>query len=146
MTLDDVRIATPCPASWADMSGDDRKRQCAECRLNVYNLSAMTRAEATAFLEQSEGRVCVRFYRRIDGTVLTSDCPVGLATTARLRLGKLVAGLLAMASAVFWAVGATHVDWRNSSLLKPVLTWFEGDRLIQGERVTMGIAPPRRNR
>ena len=44
--LDDIQIATPCSASWDDMRGDDRVRHCGDCRMNVYNLSEMTRAEA----------------------------------------------------------------------------------------------------
>jgi hypothetical protein len=39
--LDEIEIATPCPASWEAMTGDDRSRFCGQCRLNVYNLSAM---------------------------------------------------------------------------------------------------------
>ena len=44
---------------------------------NVYNLSDMTEEEALKLVEEREGRLCVRFYQREDGTVLTSDCPVG---------------------------------------------------------------------
>ncbi len=75
--LDKIKIASPCGANWNEMRGDDRQRHCAECKLNVYNLSDMTRREAESFLINSEGRVCVRFYQRKDGTVLTKDCPVG---------------------------------------------------------------------
>jgi hypothetical protein len=72
-----LKIATPCPASWDDMEGDDRVRFCDECELNVYNLSAMTEDAARKLVEERERRLCVRFYQREDGTVLTSDCPVG---------------------------------------------------------------------
>jgi hypothetical protein len=65
------------------MAGDDRVRYCQECGLNVYNLSAMTRPEAEAFLERREGRACTRLYRRGDGTILTRDCPVGLRAIRR---------------------------------------------------------------
>ena len=76
--LDKIKIASPCGADWNDMIGDERKRYCAECKLNVYNLSQMTREEAEIFLIKSEGRVCLRVFRRDDGTVLTQDCRVGL--------------------------------------------------------------------
>ena len=76
--LDKIKIASPCSADWNDMIGDNRKRYCAECKLNVYNLSQMTREEAEIFLIKSEGRVCLRVFRRDDGTVLTQDCRVGL--------------------------------------------------------------------
>ncbi len=81
--LNKIKIASPCPANWNEMYGDERKRHCAECKLNVYNLSDMTRQEAENFLINSEGRVCVKFYRRSDGTVLTQDCPVGWAKMKR---------------------------------------------------------------
>jgi hypothetical protein len=58
------------------MSGDDRVRFCSECRRSVYNLSGMTREAAEALVLGSEGRVCVRYYRRPDGTMMTTDCLV----------------------------------------------------------------------
>ena len=77
--LDNIRIASPCPANWDEMYGNDRKRFCGDCKLNVYNLSGMTRADAEKLLMNAEGRLCVRFYRRIDGTIITENCPVGWA-------------------------------------------------------------------
>ena len=77
--LNNIKIASPCQANWHEMFGNDRKRFCGECKLNVYNLSGMSQAEAEDLLENSEGRLCVRFYRRADGTVLTQNCPVGWA-------------------------------------------------------------------
>jgi hypothetical protein len=77
--LDDIRIASPCSADWDEMYGDDRKRFCGDCKLNVYNLSGMTKAEAENLLVSSEGRLCVRLYRRADGSIITKDCPVGWA-------------------------------------------------------------------
>lgn len=60
------------------MVGSDRVRFCSQCQLNVFNLSAMSRDQAEALLVGTEGRLCVRFYRRRDGSILTQDCPVGL--------------------------------------------------------------------
>jgi hypothetical protein len=83
--LDRVSVASPCSARWEDMAGDAVTRHCGSCDLEVHNLSAMSRAEANAFLQsRAAGRVCARFYRRADGTVLTRDCPVGLSA-ARAR-------------------------------------------------------------
>ncbi len=76
--LENIKIASPCAADWNEMIGDERTRFCGACKLNVYNLSGMSRREAENLILQSEGnRLCVRFYRRADGTVLTNDCPVG---------------------------------------------------------------------
>jgi len=76
--LEDLRIATPCSADWDDMVGDDRARLCRQCDKLVYNVIAMTRVEAESLIGEQEGEVCVRLYRRKDGTVLTSDCPVAV--------------------------------------------------------------------
>src|SRR4051812_42669277 len=81
--LENVRIASPCVADWDDMRGDERVRFCGRCDKNVYNLSALSRADAEALVNEKEGRMCVRFFQRADGTMLTADCPVG---AQRLRL------------------------------------------------------------
>jgi hypothetical protein len=75
------------------MRGDERVRFCAQCSLNVYNLSDMTRREAEGLLALSEGRLCVRFYRRSDGTILTRNCPVGLRAIKR-RVSKTASATL----------------------------------------------------
>ena len=90
--LDLIQIATPCPASWDEMQGDERQRFCAHCKLNVYDVSAMKRDEAEQLISKHEGRMCVRLFRRHDGTVLTRDCPVGLKAL-RQRLVRNVAAL-----------------------------------------------------
>jgi hypothetical protein len=92
--LDDVRVASPCYARWDEMAGDDRVRFCGSCRKNVYDLSNMSRGEAEALVRGAEGRLCVRFYRRADGTLLTQNCPVGLAA-ARQRLAIIVTAVAA---------------------------------------------------
>ena len=75
--LNNIKIASPCSQDWNEMIGTERRRFCGECKLNVYNLSGMSRDEAENLLQDSEGRLCVRFYERADGSVLTKDCPVG---------------------------------------------------------------------
>ncbi|MCB9832074.1 MAG: hypothetical protein H6807_06315 [Planctomycetes bacterium] len=94
--LNDLKIATPCPESWADMRGDDRRRFCKRCAMNVYDLSGMTRAEAAALVGEAEGRLCIRLHRRRDGTVITRDCPVGLAARTGRFLKACAAGLLTL--------------------------------------------------
>lgn len=97
--LDDIKIASPCKASWDDMVGDERVRFCGKCAKNVYDLSAMDRAEAEALLAKNEGAMCVKLARRTDGTVITNDCPVG-ARKKRVRLAVLsTAGAGAIAAA-----------------------------------------------
>jgi len=76
--LHNVRIASPCSADWEKMIGNEWVRHCSQCNLNVYNLSAMTGLEAQELVRKHEGRLCLRFYHRKDGTILTQNCPVGL--------------------------------------------------------------------
>lgn len=96
--LNRVHIASPCAADWNEMYGDQRKRFCGDCNLNVYNLSGMTRSEAEALIMNAEGRLCVRFYRRADGSVITNDCPVGWAKVKqRTRVLATAVGSLLIA-------------------------------------------------
>ena len=100
--LQQVRIASACPAAWQNMSGDDRVRFCCQCKLNVYNLSAMTEQEAVRLIQEKEGRLCGRIHRRSDGTILTQDCPVGLRAIRRKLAGlagRIAAGVLFAGSA-----------------------------------------------
>ena len=97
-------IASPCRESWARMRGDDRVRFCRRCALHVYNLSALSEAEAHHLVRTSEGRLCVRYYRRRDGTVLTKDCPADEARRRKARMG--LKALAALLGAVLSALGA----------------------------------------
>lgn len=97
--LDVLAVKNPCPESWDAMSGDDAVRFCGLCRMNVYNLSAMTRAEAEHVVATREGRLCVRFYRRADGTVTTVDCaPQRFLAMRRAARQTLTAGAALLAS------------------------------------------------
>lgn len=111
--LDRVGIASPCKADWDDMTGDERVRRCGSCDLDVYDLSAMRRDEAEAFLATRAGaeRTCVRFFRRADGRLLTRDCPVGVRAAWR-RMTWAGAGLLAagFAAAAMFAPRGTGVS------------------------------------
>jgi hypothetical protein len=100
--LDRIEIASPCPVKWEEMQGDDRMRFCGHCSLNVYNISAMTREEAVRLVTGTRGRLCGSIFRRADGTVMTSDCPVGLAAAR----GRAVAALRRIVAAVAIIVGA----------------------------------------
>jgi len=93
--LSRIEIAKPCRANWEEMTGDERVRACQLCHLNVYNISTMTQNEAESFLRERlpEGSVCVRLYRRHDGTIITDNCPRGLraARDAAKRVAHRVA-------------------------------------------------------
>ncbi|RYG74351.1 hypothetical protein EON80_02560 [bacterium] len=113
IALESIQIATPCHADWNKMSGDDQSRFCQSCTKNVYNFSAMTRAEAERLILEKEGNLCVRLHRRADGTVITSDCPVGVSPVQRpmAAFGAMLAGILVSALA---AVGVDASPQRKA--------------------------------
>jgi len=92
-----ITIASPCPASWDRMKGDEQVRHCDQCERHVYNLSEMSAAQAVALIQEKEGRLCVRLYRRADGSVMTADCPAGL----RWRIWRWLRKRRAWAAALF---------------------------------------------
>ncbi len=96
------------------MDGDHRVRFCRECNRNVYNLSVMTESEALGVIAEREGRLCVRFYERRDGTVLTSDCPVGR------KRSFLLAGAGAAVAMAGVAAGLTTLSACNSVEDEPI--------------------------
>lgn len=114
--LDHIKIASPCSADWNEMYGDNRKRFCSECKLNVYNLSEMTQREAENFLFEAEGRVCVRLYRRKDGTVITQDCPIGWqAVKQRVsRVATATFGLIVGFFSGLWSSNQISNAYQNS--------------------------------
>ena len=90
--LDNVRVAAPCNVDWDSMFGDERVRFCSQCLLNVYNLSDMTRSEAEQLVARADGRLCVRYYMRSDGSIITNNCPVGLRRIKR-RLSRVATAI-----------------------------------------------------
>jgi hypothetical protein len=103
--LGGLRIAAPCSADWDQMMGNQRVRFCAQCNLNVYNLSELSKTEAEDFIARNEGRLCVRFYRRADGSVLTKNCPVGLRAIKR-RLSRIAQAVTTTVLSFFAGVSA----------------------------------------
>lgn len=100
--LDRVRIAKPCDVPWSHMQGDDVTRHCGSCKKNVHNVSAMTKNEAEAFLAAQAAageKPCITYYRRLDGTLISEDCPVGAGRVRRKKL-VLFATVAAAAAAV----------------------------------------------
>jgi hypothetical protein len=102
--LESITVTTPCSEPWAKMVGDDRVRFCGRCDKNVYNLSAMTTGEAEALLDAHGASLCVRFWKRPDGTVLTTDCPVGAKRRRRRRLVVTAVAVAAGALGAVWAL------------------------------------------
>jgi hypothetical protein len=162
VSLDLIEIANPCPASWDKMRGDDRVRFCDQCQLNVYNISAMPREEAIQLLArrgETRGRLCVRLYKRADGTVITADCGGGLRAAAKraAKLAGTAAALVLGAALTPILLGATASGSRDDAWLSPdpmatLKTWIAPlfprwfaappPPPIQGRIAVMGGAPP----
>lgn len=109
--LDNIRVASPCNADWDQMIGNDRSRFCGQCNLNVYNLSSMTRTEAELLIGRTEGRLCVRYYRRADGSILTKDCPVGLRAIRR-RMSYVARAVSSAVLTFFAGIGVYEITPR----------------------------------
>jgi hypothetical protein len=136
--INEIEVATPCPASWEQMLGDDKVRFCGQCEKNVYNFSSMTAQEIADLVEETEGVFCGRLFRRPDGTVLTADCPVGLAEKARIaarraaRRGLALAGLLTV-SLAGGALGFFSKSAKQAcDNIKPVISDWSHDNVAGG--------------
>jgi hypothetical protein len=129
--LNNLKVASPCSQDWEAMIGSDRKRFCGECKLNVYNLSGMTGTEAENLLLNSEGRLCVRFYKRADGTVLTKDCPVGWQALKK-RISRTAAAFVSLLFGLLSGLGLM-------SLMSP-----KKERLLMGAVAYQPTPVPKR--
>ena len=107
-----IEIASPCPVSWDSMTGDDQVRFCGQCQLNVYNFAEMSAEEGERLILEKEGKLCARIYRRRDGTILTRDCPVGLAALRRRVMG-LGVGIAASLFVIVGTAVSSMVGQRN---------------------------------
>lgn len=111
LPLDKIKVAAPCSAEWRFMYGGDRVRFCGQCNQNVYNLSALSREQAEDLIRRKEGHLCVRYYRRRDGTIITNNCPVGLRAikekynSTKATILKAVLTFLAYLGVLWWYKG-----------------------------------------
>jgi hypothetical protein len=119
------------------MQGDDKRRYCGRCRLDVYNLSAMTTAEAAALVEQHPGRLCIRFVRAHDGKVMTADCP-HQAISRRRKI--FAAASLLLGGLFFGSVGRRrlHFGPGRSGPLQWLVEHIFGPPMLMGEACPAG--------
>jgi hypothetical protein len=110
-----AQIAEPCTAKWEEMTGDEKTRLCAQCNLNVHNAREMTDEEVMLkIMSIAEGnRVCMRIYRRADGTFLTKNCPVGVRK--QLERARKAAAWLAGGLSMLLSLGAASQAQNSSS-------------------------------
>lgn len=110
INLNVLDVPNPCSVPWDSMEGDDQVRFCRECSKHVFHLSNMTRAEAERLVLQAEGSLCVQFWRRADGTVVTRDCSV-------VRVAKEAGNAVFLAITCVLMVVLFFFTWRR-------LDWF----------------------
>lgn len=79
-----IRLGFRCPKKWKQMKGGRYVRHCDVCDKNVYNISMLSRKHATELIQEKEGKLCVVFYQRPDGTIVTQDC-VSIVGTQKLK-------------------------------------------------------------
>ena len=92
-----IPIAKPCTADWSKMTGDDRRRLCAQCDKHVHNLSVLTPRELQTFVETRDGTECIGYVFRPDGTIETASRWAWLRRWFRpwrARIGWVFAALL----------------------------------------------------
>jgi hypothetical protein len=132
------------------MRGDDSVRFCDHCRLNVYNISALSRSEAESLIASTEGRLCARLFRRADGTVLTKDCPVGLRAL-RMRVSKKAAATFAAVMSLCGVVLSQQGSSKNdktagiqqTKIAHPKTTAVPKEKALSGTVVDeMGVLVP----
>lgn len=136
IALEAIQIAKPCRADWHRMTGDERARFCGSCHKNVYDISQMTRAQAHQLIAEREGDLCLRLHRRSDGTVITSDCPVGIVAKPRPLWWGAVATMVALVGA---GLAGCAAPTDAPAPISPVLS--NGNQNVETQQ-TVRRAPP----
>lgn len=137
---DSLTVASPCPEDWNGMEGDEKRRYCGRCRLHVYNLSAMTSAEAAELVEGRSGRLCVRFVRSHDGKVMTRDCPhqgIRLRRRVLTAVSLLTVGVFYLAFRGGRRGPGVAAHLRQFRPLRPIVDLIFGQPEIMGD-----VCPP----
>jgi len=114
-SLDRITIPEPCNADWDSMVGNDQVRFCEHCNLHVKDLSAMTRQAAMRLVSRSQGRLCVRFIQRPDGSVLSKSAPEKLHRIGR-RASRIAAGAFTASLSLSTAAAQTGSESSSGAL------------------------------
>ncbi len=121
LNLDSIVIESPCKVDWNSMTGDEKSRFCHQCKLNVYNISEMEDKEIIELFERNSdsnaSQLCLRMYKRADGTVIRRDCQIRLRQLkkALIRSVASVVGLTAWFSVSQPAMAQTEADPKIST-------------------------------
>ncbi|MGH9880041.1 MAG: ankyrin repeat domain-containing protein [Pyrinomonadaceae bacterium] len=69
--INQIKVENPCSVAWDSMVGNDQIRFCEHCNLSVNNLSELTQKQVLQLISKSDGRLCVSYLRRPDGSLIT---------------------------------------------------------------------------
>jgi hypothetical protein len=99
-----ARIASPCTEAWDTMLGDGAMRSCSRCEKEVFDLSQMTLGQAEALIAaRVNERICVRLFKRRDGTMMFADCEIGARGVLMRTVGAATVALVVGAAAMAYA-------------------------------------------
>jgi len=135
--INKLRVASPCSVGWETMNGDERVRHCNSCKLNIYNIAEMTNLEIEDLITKRENRVCIRLYKRADGTVLTKDCPIGFRAYQK-RVAHFASATLAVILGLFSVSFGQKEDKKliNASKVKIIRTINQNQKSVLSGVVT----------
>ncbi len=146
--LDNLRIATPCSASWNDMgqTENDAVRFCGQCSKNVYDISNMSKAEAELLIQRGAAAgalPCMKLYVRQDGTIITDDCPVGLRRIRDFwrKVQSLAAAVAALLLVVLPAMAQNKDVKASKSVTKDSEVYMKMGRVRVDPPVMLGSPP-----
>jgi hypothetical protein len=126
--LDRINIASPCSADWDEMLGNEQVRFCRHCSLYVHDLSNITRKDAVKLVSASNGKLCLRYYRRPDGAVHTATRAEPVARIKR-RLSRLAAGAFTATLSLASNAAAQSMQSTERSPLVTISPATAGDHL-----------------
>lgn len=135
--LDRIQIKEPCNSDWDSMIGNDQVRFCEHCALTVHDLSQMTRKRARRLIAKSDGRICVRYTRRPNGSLVTKAVPQKLFHISR-RASRIAAGAFSATLSLSGAVAATAKERSNVYQGRALVAYQDQSRQVYTGSIIVG--------
>jgi hypothetical protein len=139
-----------CPIPWTTMPGDERSRFCSQCARTVVNVSFLTESQRAALLENPPpGGLCVAYYRRLSGEMVSAERPLTPAEASALTpygIAALSFGVAALAGVyapeVRTAVEDVRIAAAQSYTLASAEAVARGREAIEKIGVNLGLKKP----
>jgi len=120
--LADLRITEPCPLAEDAWQPGQRTRHCAECNLDVHNLSALTAVEAAAMVAHSREtgtRLCASYEHDAAGNLITLDSPSVRQQSTHSNRPRIVMRLLAALGLISSPIALAACTTRSGGKVAP---------------------------